>query len=173
MVEADIRDDGAVRRTDGVSRVEPAAETGFQDYDVAALLGEPVQGQRGRELKLSAGLGHAARGRGELLCAHGEFIVGYVRAVNAHALVHAREMRRYVQPGAVSRRAQDGAQHGADAALSVRPGDMYEAQGVLRAPKAFKQLAYPLEARTRAQPGHALYVFQSRLIIHAAPPFTP
>jgi len=49
MVEGDVRDDG--ERRDDVRRVEPSAEAGFPNHEVAFLLREKFQSDDGGEFK--------------------------------------------------------------------------------------------------------------------------
>ena len=170
VVEPDVGDDGAVRAGDGVGGVQPAAQAHLQHGDVRAAAGEPEQGRGRQQLELRAGLGHPLRGGGEGCDHAGELRVRYLHAVQPHALVHAQEVGRGVEPRPVSRGAERGGDHHAGGALAVGAGHVYEAQGALRVAKAREQLLYAPQPRLHAQAGDAADVSQSLLIVHKHTP---
>ena len=165
MVEADVGYDGAGGARYGVRGVKPPAEARLEHGDIAALAREVIERQRGAELELGALFAHALRRGGERGAAPGEVRVGYIAAVYARALVHAREVGRDVEPGFISRRRQDAPEQGRGAALAVRARDVDEAHALLRAAQPLEQLRYSLQPGARAQPGHALYIFKRLRIV--------
>ena len=69
----------------------------------------------------------------------GEILVRNIFAVDADALVDAFQVRRSVQTGAQSSRAQDGFQHRGRGAFAVGSGDVRAGRGALRLAEIFRK----------------------------------
>ncbi len=120
---------------DDIRRVEPAAEADLDHRDIDLFLREAAKRERRAQFELGdlhavlfAGLHrgpYAFHQRGQLV-ARNRF------AVDADALVVDLDIRRGVQPGLVSRRAEHALDHRAAGALAVRSGDMHHGQLFLR-----------------------------------------
>jgi hypothetical protein len=72
----------------------------------------------------------------------GEVSVGDLFARHADALVHAHEVRRGVEAGAVAGGAQDTLEHSGGRALAVGPGDEHRGEAALRVAQGGQQRAH-------------------------------
>ena len=172
MVQADVHYHGDLRGVYHVGGVQPAPQARLQHGDIAALLLEPQQGRRRHQLKLRGVLLHGLRRR----LYPGDYIrqglVLYLLAVYLHALVEAEQIGGGEKPRFVAAALEHRGEKGGAAALAVGAGDMYIFLTLLGPAQPFQQLPHPLQARLRAQPGHAVYVFQSLFVIHKPLPFS-
>jgi hypothetical protein len=103
--------------------------------------------------------------------------VGDVRVIDAHALIDAQQMRRGVQAGAQSRRAQDGGEHGGRGALAVGAGDVNGGIEGIRTPHAFGEHGNVLKIelggagllRGSEFAAQGEQVFDGLVVVHMAP----
>ena len=173
MLQPDVRNDRRLRRADNVRCVEPPAETDLQHHRIAPLLGKVPKRHRGEDFKLRGRVLHAVRGGFHRFGGAAERRIGYVRAVNAEALVHAHKMRGRIKPRFVSRGAQDRGEHRAGRAFAVRPGDVYIFQRVLHIAQPVHQLAHPLQPQTAALPVGAMNERERFVKLHDPSPPLP
>src|SRR5699024_3408254 len=99
VVDADVGDD-AQRRYDDVRGVEPAAEPRFDDGDFRVRLGEPFESHGGGHFKI----GEAEFGHRPAIGGHesGDALLRYLFAVHADAFPEIVQVRRCIEPRAVS-----------------------------------------------------------------------
>ena len=125
VVERDGGDDSS-DGGDDVGGIEPPAETGFEQDDVASFAREMFEGHHGDDFKKG---GQLPGGKLAEQCLHafGEkhgLRLGDGFAVDLNAFAKADEMRRGVQAGFVSRRAVNTLEHGTHGAFAVGAGDV-------------------------------------------------
>ena len=173
MIVLDVGDDTDQGRND-ISGIQPSAQTGFPDHQVALLLGEVAQGHNGHDLKEGGVLGSRIlpqiRGRrvtGRLpppflqqrlhlgdeppYIARGDRVT-----VDLDALTKGDQVRRGEQADAQARRPIDALQHRAGRALPVGAGDVDEAQPLLRVAGQRGELERVGQAELRAKPAEAI-----------------
>src|SRR5690242_10859810 len=116
------RSDHAELRFRGIGRVEPSAETNFDDSKLTASSREVVQRQSRRYLEGSrlACLGRQPRSQvAEAVQFGGEVGIGNGGAVDADSLAVALQVRLGVQPTTDARGGKDGREHGARRAFAL------------------------------------------------------
>jgi hypothetical protein len=169
VVHAEMRHDRDERAHD-VRRVHAPAETRLHDRDVHARLGEREEGGRGQDLEVAgrqlggAGLAHAPGEREELPG-------GDRSAADADALARRDEMRRRREPRAQPCLAQGALHERAGRSLAPAPGDVHDAQAILRIAEPPAELRDDLErpgSRTQLAPAEIL---EPGGRAHWAPPF--
>ncbi len=156
VVEPDAADNGYVGRIDGVRGIQPPAQAHFQHHDIAFHLGKVQQRHRGHQLEFRGVVTGFHRYRFGLL-AHGErdaaqIVGGNVLAVYADTLLEALDVGAREPARRVAGLFEDARQIRARAALAVRPGNMDEAQRILRAAQAVEQVADAVEPQPRGLP---------------------
>ena len=128
VVEGDVGDDGE-ERIDDVGGVEAAAHADFEDSDLDFGLGKVEKGHGGQdfeeagELRSLPSATSCLRGIVDAEVDGGEGIVGDFGAIDADALVGAREMRRGVEAGAQAGGGQDRGEGRGRGAFAVGAGD--------------------------------------------------
>ena len=148
MIHRDRRDRAGDRLVDHVGRVEPAAETDFEQRDVGGRAREQQERRRGLDLEhgdrlVAVGALAFAQHAGERFVADE---LAAARRADAKALVEAHEMRRGVDVNALARRLQHGAHEGDGRALAVGAGDMDDRRHLpLRMVELVEQAPHPVE----------------------------
>ena len=109
---------------DSVGRVESATEAGFQNDDVDLGRGKMLQGERGcdfekRRMRVPARDQRANSGQ-----SRGRLVFRNHFAVYADAFAEGNEVRGGEEAGAMTLRARDRIDHGADRAFAIRPRDV-------------------------------------------------
>jgi hypothetical protein len=152
------RDRGHAGLRDHVGRIEPAAESGFEQQDVGRLAREAEEGGRGGDLEI--GDRGPAVGRLASLEQRGQVGFGDRAAGQADALVKAHQVRRGVDLHALAGCLQHGAQEGERRALAVGAGDVdHRRQLFLGVAEACEQALDPAEGEIDEfgmQPGEAV-----------------
>ena len=174
VIVAQVADHGKLRAVDDVGGIQRAAEADLEHNDVAALLCKPEHGKRRDQFEFGRMLGHGLGLRARALRQRRQRPVGDRHAVALHPLVEAHEEGRGIKPGARARCAEDRGQHRRRRALAVRPGDVDEAQALLRVAQTAQQLPRARKSRPRAAPAHIMQIGQCLLNRHAVrPPPSP
>ena len=166
VVEADVADDGSLRRGDDVRGVQLAAESDLQRDDLAVMAHEVFHGDGRDQLELRRMILHRLGVRPDELGDLCQLLIGDHLAVHLHPLIEAEDEGRGVKPRAVARGAEYGGQHGGSGALAVGAGDVDEFQLVLRVSDALKQFAGAGQTRHGALPAHGMNVAQRFRIGH-------
>ena len=128
-----------------VRRIEPAAQADFDHADVDLRSGEVQEAQRGHRFEPGNAFD---RGDVRLQLVHqrGEGLARDRLVAHAHPLSKGVQVRRRVQRGPVTGRAQDRFDHRRGGAFAFGAGDMDRRVGSLRAAKSRQQVAHPIEA---------------------------
>ena len=166
VVQADIHDHRGLRRSNDIGGVQPAAQSRLQHHNVALFLLKPQESGGGHHLKLRGVILHCVGGglhQGHHLC---QSLIPDGLAVDLHPLIEAGQIGGGEKAGAVAAAFHHRGEHGGAAALAVGAGNVDELQGILGAAQLFQQRRDPRKPRLGAQPGDAVDIFQSFLIIH-------
>ena len=149
MVQGDVGDDAGQRRDD-VRRVQPSAEAGFPDDQVAFLFGEKFQRHDGDDFKKGRVMigGKLLEQRLNFRDQPDHFIFGNQLAVDLDPLAKRNQVRRGEQADAQAGRAINAFQHRAGRAFAVGAGDVDEAEFFLRIARERGELAACFPART-------------------------
>ena len=174
VIHAHLGDD-ADRRGDDIRRVEPPAEADLDHRDIDLFLREAAKRERRAQFELGdlhavllAGLHrgpYTFHQRGQLI-ARNRF------AVDADALVVYLDIRRGIQPGLVSRRAEHALDHRAAGALAVRSGDVHHGQLFLRIAEPAHQGAHIFKAVFAAGRVNAVNLFNRFFFRHGESPLS-
>ena len=158
VVEGDVGDDAGQRRDD-VGRVQPPAQAGFPDHQVAFLFGEKFQRHHRDEFKK-----RRVMVRREIASSSGcnssdqpdDFVFRNQLAVDLNPFAERNQMRRGEQPDAQSRRAINAFEHGAGRAFAVGAGDVDEAEFFLRIARQRGELEGVFQPELRAEQTQAV-----------------
>ena len=158
VIKADIGD-ATGARGDDVGGVQPPAHADFDHGHVHLLLREPGEGQVRQHLKIRRPPLPGGRTAHGLQRRHGqgqqarEIRFRDMRALDANAFAHVLQMRRSIEAGLESRRAEDGFGKGAGRAFPFRSRDVEAGESVLRIAQARSELAHAVERDDRLQAG--------------------
>jgi hypothetical protein len=145
VVEVDAHDDGDVG-VDDVDRIEPPAEAHLEDEPVDLGVRKSPARERAelevRERRVATRRFHALEAADELVVAASD-------AIDAHALVVAREVGDVYRPDAVAGLDEDALEVGAGRTLAVRSADGDARRPTATAPSV---TFAPATSRTRSSP---------------------
>ena len=169
MVERNRRNNADLRIFDDICRITAAAQTGFENHNIAFLLNKTKECQCGRKLKLADGL---TLGQCERFTRHRypfaqarQIVVRDHHTVHADALVKLHQIRRGIQSGAQSGRLQRRGDHARGRALAVRARKMNKLQPVLRVSQRLAQRLDAVQTRLAGKSAERVYVFDCRFRI--------
>ena len=163
MVERNRRNNADLRIFDDICRITAAAQTGFENHNIAFLLNKAEERQCGRKLKLADGL---TLGQCERFTRHRypfaqarQIVVRDHHTVHADALVKLHQIRRGIQSGAQSGRLQCRGDHARGRAFAVRARKMNKLQPVLRVSQRLAQRLDAVQTRLAGKSAERVYVF--------------
>jgi hypothetical protein len=147
MIEGDVGDD-AETRFNYVGRIQTAAHADLKHYHVRPGSGEMLKGHRGERFK-EAGMprqiafsNQALGGAVDYVVEEREIVVADGFAIEANALIDAKQMWRSIEPGLQSGSLKDGCQRRRCRALAVSADDEHSWKTVFRMPQCGQQHAH-------------------------------
>ena len=152
VIQIHRRNHGRHRGHD-IGRIQPPAQTGFEQHHIAFVPGKRFQRHDGNNFeKGRAGIGRKLT---EPLL-HGfhqrdHFSLGNVFAVDLDAFAEADQMRRGEEAGSVAGRAINTLQHRAHTAFAVGAGDVDDLKLFLRVVRERSQLAWIIQTELGAE----------------------
>ena len=165
MVKGDGRDD-RYKRNHGVCSIERASHAGFQNYQVAAFLGEMMQSEGGRNFEECRRMVPAGR----YFTKNCQTVCDRLRrdflAIDTNALSKIHKMRRSVKSSPAARGSKDRIQDRANGALAIRARNVQEGQMLLRIAQSLQQASNILKSELDAELLRGIKPRQRLLVDH-------
>ena len=152
VIQPDVGEDGGFRGGDHVRRVQLAAHSGFEHHDVRTLVGIPLQGNGGVQLKLRGRVCHRVGIGADEFRFGGKSLAGDHLAVDLHPLAEVDHPGGDKQAGLVTGLLQHRGQHGSGAALSVCTDDVNKFEPLFGVSEPPHQLRDPFQPGNGALP---------------------
>ena len=166
VVHAQCSDHRAGRLFDDVGRIQRAAKSHLQHYDIALLLRKIEHSQCGDDLELGGHVLHGIGGRLYLLHQRHQRLVRDLLPVDLDALVEPVDEGRGIQSHPVTGGLQAGSQHCRRAALAVSARYMDELQLFVRVAQCSQQGAGAGKPGLMPRPLHRVDVFHCLFVVH-------
>ena len=157
MIEGDVGDDAGQRRDD-VGRIEPSAEAGFPNHEVAFLFAKKFQRHHRDDFKKRRVMvgGKLFQQRLQFRDEPDNLVFGNKLPVELNPFAEGNQMWRGEQPDAQAGRAVNAFEHGAGRAFAIGAGDVDEAEFFLRITRECGQLECVFQPELRAEQTQAV-----------------